>query len=256
LSVYRLRVQLVQQKKQPTATITSSAISAAKEYALDTANEKLDAEFTISYAALCKTPEEEFNHRIQHLFNLVKPLAPHLAVYGLTLGIVEAWNLSLTTHSASFKNPKAAMEHRKKLVSCFNLLFRNAQTFFPDFLDPLADSLKLSDPDFTKEYYVHRKRIELAEAVPSIRGTIGIQNSIPNNFVPVSGATISIVETGVVVTSDSNGQFSFKQVKKGKYKLRAEKEGFFTKTTGVLDLRDSEPIRLSFELVPAEVLQD
>ncbi len=238
--------------------ITSSNLSAALAYATHVQDKELEETIAAFLAVLKKIPHDNLADETRLVFKIIQPLAPRLAVYGLTSGIVSAWNFVINTYSPNFKSPKEAMDHRKKLGQCHIQLFKAGAILCENFLDPLAESLEKKKPAFRNEYVNRRKSIppEL-QACAGIRGRISIRQDSPQNALEaLTGATITLVETGVIVVSDEEGVFNFRTVKKGTYTLRAEKEGFFTKTSSKIEHSDRQVSVVDFELSQIEVLQD
>jgi hypothetical protein len=238
--------------------ITASNISAAKTYAIYIRNEALEQKLSKTFAELKAIPEEELFAIVQGLYEVVNPLAPKLAVYGLTSGVINAWHLTLTAFSPTLKSPKAAMIQRKNLTICFNQLFKDALRLCNDFLDPLAASLDKKNAGFSSAFLEFRKVKELSTGGTRIRGTVKMKN--PSSFseepVCMSHASVTVVESGIVVKSDEEGNFFFRAVRKGCYTLRAEKEGFYTKTSSPFELKEGETAHVEFILLPSEILQD
>jgi hypothetical protein len=237
--------------------LSSSIVDAARDYAIYIQDEELEKEVQYTYAAFTKMSQEELVLLSGHLLERIQVLTPRLAVYGLTSGIIQAWDLLLRTSYSATKSPRSAMLLHKKLMVCFNQLFKDGLQLCQDFLDPLAASLGKKDPFFYAVYQEKRHVRELS-AGNRIQGKVKMKNApMPGKTHPaMQGATITIVETGVQVYSDAEGTFLFRAVKKGRYTLRAEKKGFFTKTSQPADLKEGETITLDFLLNPAEVLQD
>ena len=236
--------------------ITASNLATATVFAANNQDEKLEKDLSHTLQDLKKMPADQLTDTARELFNTIYPLAPRLAVYGLTMGVINAWNFVINTYSPNFKSPKAAMLQRKNLATCFGQLFKDGIILCDSFLDPLAESLKKKNPEFLNEYSSRRKSIS-PEVMggAGIRGTIKAKNpdSPRRSLQAVAGATVTLVETGVVVKSDDEGCFVFRAVKKGTYSLRAEKKGFFTKTSASFEHSERETSEIPFELSLAEV---
>ncbi len=238
--------------------ITYTNISAAKTYAAYVRNQDLEQKLSITHAELKAIPEEELWTLAQNLYDLVHPLAPKLAVYGLTSGVINCWSLVLAAYTPNLKSPKAAMIQRKNLTICFNQLFKDALRLCNDFLDPLAAQLEKKDPEFSSNYLLHRKVKDLGTGGTRIRGFVKSKNhsALSDESIPMPDASITIVETGIIVKSDEEGNFFFRTVRKGTYTLRAEKDGYYTKTSGKFELKEGETAHVEFVLLPSEILQD
>jgi hypothetical protein len=231
--------------------ITASAIASGRSFAENTQDAKLGEGLQISLTELKSVPAENLAEVVRGLFNLVHPLAPRLALYGLTSGIFNAWNHVLSTYSPNLKSPRAAMLQRKNLTICFAQLFKDGAILCTDFLDPLAESVKKKDAGFLKGYLLARILVNTAITGASIKGHI--KSSDPEYL--LSDVSITLVENGIIVKSDEEGSFFFRAVKKGTYTLRAEKAGYYTKTSPVFELKEGESVQIDFDLNRAEVLQ-
>ncbi|HEV7230840.1 MAG TPA: carboxypeptidase-like regulatory domain-containing protein [Bacteroidia bacterium] len=237
--------------------LSSSILEAGREYAAYMQDEELEKEFQHSYATLIKLNQEELGILLGRMFDRIQALTPRLAVYGLTGGIIQAWDLLLRTSSSGSKSPRAAMLLHKKMMVCYNQLFKDGLQLCQDFLDPLAATLGKKDPKF---HTLYQQKRQVKELTPGnrVQGKVKTKNasSTGKSQTSLEGASLTLVETGVQVHSDSEGNFLFRAVKKGRYSLRAEKEGFYTKTSQPFDLKDGETVTVDFLLSLAEVLQD
>jgi len=231
--------------------ITSSAVSACRSFAENGHDSALQNDLSISLADLKKISSEELPDIARNLFNRIHPLAPQLAVYGLTNGIFSAWNHILNTYAPNFKSPRAAMLQRKNLNQCFIQLFKDGNILCSDFIDPLADTFKEKDPEFLKNYLLSRSFTNIGIKGGMIKGTI--RSNEQGN--PIQGASVTLVGFGVVVKSDEEGHFLFKAVKKGTHMIRAEKADYFTKTSHSFELKEGGLANIDFELNRAEILQ-
>ena len=150
------------------------------------------------------------------------------------------------------------MIQRKNLTICFNQLFKDALRLCNDFLDPIATSLAKKNSAFVNTYLTLRTVKEADAGVMRIRGSVKTKHSSAAADEPASlpAVSITLVETGVMVKSDGEGNFSFRINRKGIYTVRAEKEGFYTKTSPKIALKDGESADVEFILLPSEILQD
>jgi hypothetical protein len=236
--------------------MTASTVSAALEYAAYVQDEALEKDLSFTSADLKKSEPKELLNTATRFFERVEPLAPGLAVYGLTAGVLRAWDLIIKTNIVVSKSPRAAMLHREKLMLCFNQLFKDGLRLCEDFLDPLAISLQQEEPEFHLHYFQKRKIKELAISGCRLSGLVQIPDDSRTQSFPLGNATVTLVETGVIVKSDAAGNFSFRIPKKGRYTVRAEKDGFYTKTSKPVDLKEGETGSVTLLLNPAEILQD
>jgi hypothetical protein len=243
--------------RESVCTLSRSLCTQAISFAKDQNNAELENQLEFSKEDYLTLANTEVKLKLQLHFELVQLLAPRLAVYGQNSMALKAWEQVLNNFMPILDSPRAAMHRRKQLLVLFNQLFKDALTLCSDYLDPLADSLRKKQPEFYEAYTRLRKTDNPGEHGVKIKGTVKSRDGNSRKAgIPLSGASITLVETGVVVKSDEEGVFSFRAVKRGAYTLRAEKTGYYTKTSQTLQLKEGESAHIEFELVLAEQLQD
>jgi hypothetical protein len=230
----------------------------ALAYAIEQGNRDLEMQLRFSREDLRTMTDEEVKRRLQLHYEMVLLLSPRLAVYGNNASALKAWELVLINYMPVLDSPKTAIMRRKEINLCFNQLFKDALSLCSEFLDPLAEDFKKKYPEFHAGYQENRKTEHPGDSGIRIRGSVRTGDSGAQRKAsrPLSDAFITIVETGVVVKTDAEGLFSFRSVKKGSYTLRAEKTGYYTKTSTRMNLKDGEHAEIEFELVFSEQLQD
>jgi len=232
--------------------ITLATANTTFLYAENTQEEELQEELSAAILLLKTAPVEQLPDIARTLFMKVHPLAPKLAVYGITSGVFNAWNHLLNAYTPNLRSPRAAMMQRQQMQLCFSQLFQNATVLCSDFLDPLAEKCKKKDPEFWAEYQRMRESVNKPIKGAHISGTVKSKA----DGQPIAKATVTLVENGIVVKTDNDGAFLFRAVKKGRYTLRAGTDNYFTKTAAPFDLKDGEQLQVDFELSPEEVLQN
>ncbi|MFI5150640.1 MAG: carboxypeptidase-like regulatory domain-containing protein [Bacteroidia bacterium] len=233
---------------------TQTALALA--FARDTENRELKSQLEFSKEVFLSLSDEELKLKLQFHFELVQLLGPRLAVYGVNASALKAWELLLQNYMPKLDSPKAAILRKQQLTVCFSQLFKDALNLCTDYLDPLVDSLKKKFPDFYTSYLEKRCTENPGDAGVKIKGIVKTRGNDAARKSLLSAASITLVETGVVVKSDKEGLFSFRSVRKGTYSLRAEKAGYYTKISKSKSLKEGESLFVEFELVLVELLQD
>jgi hypothetical protein len=93
--------------------------------------------------------------------------------------------------------------------------------------------------------------IKLATPAPPRRAATGIVDGLvtDTSLAPLTGAEVSVLRTSVKVETGDNGRFRMLQVPPGQYLVIIRKIGFHP-TSGVIDIRERDTLRLSYALEP------
>ncbi len=83
----------------------------------------------------------------------------------------------------------------------------------------------------------------------SIMGKVTI--AVPGSPVPVADVTVTVLETGDTVLSQSNGDYLVSRLNPGTYTLQVEKAGFVTQTITNVTVVDGQITTLNISLLPA-----
>jgi hypothetical protein len=197
-----------------------AAILAA--YASATGNSPLEAEVNYTVTKLKRLRDEQIAPVCQIIHDRVVEHQAALTDYGITDEKIGELRRAIGDYNSKNLNPRAAVSSRKTQTARRRELFQQGDTILKKQIDKLIKNFRLTEPDFHNTYFNLREIHETSTTTTQLKGRIIVQ---PDGT-PIKGAIISIVELEKTTKSDSSGEYLFKPIANGKFKVKITAEGY------------------------------
>jgi len=225
--------------------ITFSTIQPVKAYAASTNNHALEKKMDYSLSDLRRILDDKIALTAQNLLNIVNPLVPSLADYGITPANITAWQTAINNYKLSVSKPRVAVVHRKTLTAELVTLFSQASHICTDTLDPLAENFKTPQPHYYSDYKSCREIINLGTAATRV---IGICTDQLGN--PIYAVAAKINELDLTALSDVAGNYAHEDPTPSTCTMTFSKSGFTPITTAPFEIKSGQTITKDITLAP------
>lgn len=193
-------------------------------YASAVSNQRLKEEVNFSYSALFRTRDDQLAPRCQNIHNNGTANLAALADYGINAQALTALQNAIDNYSVKAPNPRTATSQRKTLRTNLVMLFDEADTILREQMDKLVVNFKLTDPDFVKAYEFNRVIPSPPSTTTQLKGEVTNES----DGEPIKGASITIVESSIIVKTNASGEYLIKPAPVGQFTIRIAAEGFNT----------------------------
>jgi len=150
---------------------------------------------------------------------------------------------SATRRRAPGSSPAAALAPRTGLLTAVMVVAGAVPALLPA-------QVRTSVRDRAQQEQAQRKEIDPAGSLSVIDGTV-----TDTLLLPLGAADVSVVGIGARVVTGDNGRFRMLQVPAGQYLLVVRRIGY-APTSGIIDVRPSDTLRLAYTLVRSANLMD
>ncbi len=210
------------QLKQALCEQAATVAGAIYAFASVTQNNELKQQVNVSLSKLLKTSDNKLAARCRIIHEAGAANIDELADYGIKPALLTALQAAIDEYSANAPKPRAAVSHRKTITAALRALFREADTVLIERMDKLINLFRETHPDFADTYEAARRIIDPNTTTTQLKGIV----TNKADAAPVKGASVTVVETGQTVKTDSAGEYSFKPLHSGQYTLRVTAPGF------------------------------
>lgn len=218
-------------------------IGGIKSYAIDVNDNELFSSVDYTQSDLEKLGDSLLIDRANLIMDIATANAANIADKGI--GPVMLTNLQtlITEYDDSVPGPRNVISDKKSATSQLVVLFKETDEVLNENLDNVMLQFKLSSPDFYSNYVNNREIIDLGTQHTRLGGAI-----TDNEGNPVGGVTVTAEGANLEEVSNEEGVYLFKPFIPGDFTIRAEKEGFLTKTIENVHVSPGEHLVLDIEL--------
>src|SRR3990172_6983440 len=228
-------------------TVTYSVISHVKAYAVSISNPTLEAQMNLSLTDLRRLNDDAIGQDAQTLLNLVTPLVPALAAYGITPAIMLSWQNAINAYQLVLANPRIAVVHRATLTGELVTLFSEANKILKKTLDPISISFKITNSHYYEDYLKAREIIDLGKGTTTVKGKSTLLSA---DGEPVYNVTVKVNEQDIQTTTDVDGLFNLNPDAPATITLTLTSDTTQPLTTPPFEIKKGESIIKNFILQP------
>lgn len=225
--------------------ITFSVIAPVKAYAIVNNNNTLAEQMNYSLTDLKAIQDDEIGQIAQSLLNIVNPLVPALADYGITPAIINTWQAAINNYIPSIAKPRIAITHRASLTEDLKTLFSEANAILKKILDPLTINFKTTSPHFYTDYLNARIIVDAGTGTTRVKGVC--THSLTGD--PIYNVKVRMNEPALEVHTDVDGLYE-QPLSPATVTCTVTADGFQPQTTPAFAVPAGATITKDFSLVP------
>jgi hypothetical protein len=197
---------------------------ALKKYATDIGDDVLFDAVNWTLSDLLGASDTVVKERCTIIYNLANTHSAAIAAEGITAVIIGDLNTLIVAYDAILGTPSEARANKKEATANLKTYVKQTDSILKKKIDLLMLQFKDSNSSFYDKYVISREIIDLGTQHTRASGTV---TDTEGN--EVAGATVSVVGTDLVKTTDSEGVYLFKPFIPGDFSFSIAKQGFVTK---------------------------
>lgn len=198
-------------------------------YANSVKNNTLAAKVNYSETDLDLAKKEEVDDLCQNIHDGAAAHLLAISDFGVLAGDVAQLQSAIDLYRASSQNPRQAIVNRSGAIQQLEGLVREViGDLLAGQLDNLVNTLKLTQPDFCRGYFLAREIIDLGRTTAKIRGKVLDEQDVPLKEVQFSIYKAGTNELLAKHSTDVKGRFNISNLKAGVVDLFWSKEGYKT----------------------------
>ena len=225
-----------------TATDVAALVFA---FATTTQNNTLRESINYSYTDLLRINDEFLVPTTTTIFNAANDNFTDVESFGVSRTVLDKLQKNIDDYNSSVTKPRKAISikatHTRNLVQ----LEKQTDSILKNQLDKLVISFKADAPDFVSDYKNGRIIVDAPTSVTQIRGKV--LNASDNS--PSKNATVEIIGSSSLKTNTNiEGNFTFKPVTPGSYKINVTPEGSTETTTSSIEVKTGKAAKVQISI--------
>lgn len=245
-------------KNRLRVTLTTQALDIERRvvaYATNTNNNALLGEVSFTESDLKKCPNMVLKDRCQVIYNCASSNATALEEYGVTGRGLNYLQSCIDNFNTAIPATRLGIADKKKATNQLSDLFDSMAANL-DKIDTLVEMVKISHPDFYKEYKSVRKIIDTSKGSLALRVKVSDSRTgeplanVTLTLTPEDGQQRSASQTAkvsIVKKTAAQGGLNVKSLEDGNYLVKAWKPGYNEKMISV-SIVNGEMAMLEIEL--------
>jgi hypothetical protein len=213
-------------RKQTLIDQTMEIIRRVVAYA--TVNDLHDLKEKVNYSAsdLKRSPDTALRTICQVVYEQATSVFTELGTYGVTQVMLDDQQLAIDDYFKEVTAPREGIISRKNATVALLVEFKTGDEILTKRLDKLVEMLKITNPEAYNSYMNARIIVDLGKGRK--KGEYMISGKVIDfaTGMPLSGVTVAVVGTTIVVITGVDGLFNIPVKAMGNYVLRAEKNGY------------------------------
>ncbi len=238
------------ESKKTLCSLAADIAAAIFAFASAGTNHTLKQEVNFSYSTLIRTKDDLLAPRCQNIKDIGTANLAALAPYGLTAPGLNALQTEIDNYQLKVPTPRNSAANKKTIRENLKRLMLEADTVLKDQMDKSVLVLKTTNPDFVSTYRGNRIIIDPGQIVTTLKGTV--KNAVNNT--PVAAASIKILETGQVLSTDASGNFLLKPIIAAVYTIQVSATGYMGNVANQVTIKQGQTTTLNLLLQPAGVV--
>ena len=203
-------------------------------FATSAKNNSLREVVNYSYSDLFKIKDDLLAPTVKNIFDAANNNLTNLESYGITTATLDSFKATIDDYSGAVPKPRSAVSLKSTYSKNLRMLFKQTDDILKSELDKLVISFKANAPDFVSTYKNARIIIDTAKSTTQIKGAV----VDATDKSPLKNATVEIIGSSSLKTQTSiEGNFTFKPVTPGSYKINVTAEGSTETTTTSVEVK-------------------
>jgi hypothetical protein len=203
-------------------------------FATSAKNNSLREVVNYSYSDLFKIKDDLLAPTVKNIYDAANNNLTGLESYGINAATLDSFKATMDDYSGAVPKPRSALSMKSTYSKNLRLLIKQTDEILKSELDKMVISFKANAPDFVSTYKNGRIIIDAAKSTTQIKGSV---ISSDNNS-PLKNATVEIIGSSSLKTQTSiEGNFTFKPVTPGSYKINVTAEGSTDTTTSSIEVK-------------------
>lgn len=215
--------------RQKLCELAASLASVIYAYASTVGNNQLKLEMDFAYSDLMKMRDDALPARCQNLLETGAANLAALADYGVTGEMLADLQSAIDEYAAANPKPRTAISERKTVTANLVLLFDEADAILKDRMDKLVRLFKQGNPGFVKTYESIRRIVQMPTITTQLRGIVTSRADgtfVKNAQITATNTTATFNYPPVTVAANADGEYLFKPLLNGTYKITVTAAGF------------------------------
>jgi len=203
-------------------------------FATNTKNISLREVVNYSYSDLFKIKDDLLAPTVKNIFDAANENLTKLDSYGISTATLDSFKSTIDDYSGAVPKPRSAVSLKSTYSKNLRMLIKQTDDLLKSELDKLVISFKAYAPDFVSTYKNARIIIDAAKSTTQIKGAV--VNATDKS--PLKNASVEIIGSSSLKTQTSiEGNFTFKPVTPGSYKINVTAEGSTETTTTSVEVK-------------------
>jgi hypothetical protein len=202
--------------KKNLAQTTADICNLISAYASATNNNTLLAAVSFPYSDIVRIKDDKIHEFCQNIYGLASTNATALVPYGITTGMLSAFQQAITDYATIVPKPKSAKAAKAAYTKSIKTQMKDIDDLLKKQLDKLLTAFKATKSDFYNTFRAGRVIIDPSTTVTQIKGKITdsfTKTPIPGVSVEITGPKNYSVKTNV------RGIFTQKPMDNGLYNI-------------------------------------
>lgn len=225
--------------------------SALSAYAATQKNNTLRAKVNFTLNNMSAKKKEEIDDICQ---NIHYEATIHLTVatgFGYSQTDLNDLQQAITLYRIRMQDPRQAIISRATALQTLRAQIKEIKTtLFKQILDSMANTLRLSNPEFVRGYFQSRQIIDLGSTHAKLRGTIKSTNQLP-----LISATITIINTQTAeilaeTQTTPTGKFGIYKIPAGNYTIQYTHPTHQPRTENNIRITPGKELKRKITLIP------
>ncbi|BDX38893.1 hypothetical protein CYCD_22480 [Tenuifilaceae bacterium CYCD] len=225
-------------------------------YATNISNSVLLKEVKYPKSELSRAADTDLKNMVQCIYDRTNENIRQLTEYGITEEMLANFLTTINSFNESIPTVRKGVSSKKLYTAKLDNLFKSTDAAL-DKLDKIVEIVRLTQPDFYKEYQTSRMIINTAAGSVALKGVV----VDAANLEPLKGAVLTIAPEASTATLSTNnddssivkrtagkGGFLVKSLPEGTYSVTISKNGYKDQVLSVA-ITDGELSNLNIKLL-------
>ncbi len=221
-----------------TVTSTNMITSVLSAYASAVNDETLLGKVNYSRSDIWRLRDMELENLSKTIIKIAIPLLPELVEYNFSQEILDKYSADIKLYNETRSEPIKAIKRRKTATALLKPLMSELRTIISSRLDKIMKIYETTNPEFYMGYIKHREIVDASTQKLSLKGTVTNLKTEE----PMQDVIIRIPELKKETETTVLGNYQFKNIKRGIYKVEFQREGYkpLTLKAEILDSNTTE----------------
>jgi hypothetical protein len=225
-------------QKKAVVVIADIIASALYSYAYNINDEVLMKKVKYSRSQIFRLRDLKLETLAYNMITIATPILPDIADQGITQDTLDNCLKEVKIYNEIRSEPMLAIKKRKTISEEISKLLKELRSLIYGSLDKFMKQYEISHPEFYNEYKNQREIVDAPTHKLSLKGTVTNKETKE----PLLDVIVTIPELKEKAETTEHGNYQFKNLKRGSYKIEFQREGYktITLTTEILDNRTTE----------------
>ncbi len=230
-------------QKQKVILNTFAIIGSIRAYASTNNDKVLLGKVKYSRSDLWRLRDMELNNLYNTLVKICTSILDNLAEYNITQEVIDNYTSEINNYNEIIREPIKAIKRRKTATASIKIDMPEFRKIISERLDGIMEQYHLTHPYFYLGYTKHREIVDTPTHKLSLKGTVVNLNTSE----PMFNVITIIPELEKETETTELGNYQFKNIKRGIYKIEFQKEGYKS-ITQTIEIQDTYTTELNVEM--------